>query len=104
MNPKAIRVVAATMAKVNNKDFVPAQKHATLTTGEVIKSLRELKGWTQEELARRTGISATNLSALENDRLDIGKKRAMQLAHAFNVHPAVIMFPEHASDEMKKAA
>ena len=66
--------------------------------------LRELKGWTQETLARRSGISATNLSALENDRVDIGKKRAEQLAKAFNVHPALIMFPEYETGAFLKAA
>jgi len=92
------------MGTINYKDFVPAKKHAVLTTGEVIKMLRELKGWTQEELAKHSKISATNISLLEHDRLDIGKKRAEQLAKAFQVHPAVIMFPEYESEEIRKAA
>jgi transcriptional regulator with XRE-family HTH domain len=57
--------------------------------------LRVLKEWTQEELAKRSGITSTNISLLENGRIDIGKKRAEQLAKAFNVHPAIIMFPEY---------
>ncbi|MBP9698985.1 MAG: helix-turn-helix transcriptional regulator, partial [Elusimicrobia bacterium] len=44
-----------------------------------------------------TNISPTNLSLLENGRVDIGKHRAEQLAKAFGVHPAVIMFPEYES-------
>lgn len=92
------------MTKINKNDFKPAKKHATLTTGEVIKMLRELKGWTQEELSKRCSINATNISLLENDKLDIGKKRAEQLARAFEVHPAIIMFPEYESEEIKKAA
>lgn len=59
-----------------NDDFLPAASHAELATGEVIQMLRDLKGWTQEELAKRSGISATNISLLENGRVDIGKKRA----------------------------
>lgn len=92
------------MKKANNKDFLPAKAHAALSTGEVIAMLRELKGWTQNELAERSGISPTNLSLLENDRVDIGKKRAEQLAKAFNVHPAIIMFPEYEALEIEKAA
>ena len=92
------------MIKVNNDEFKPAKRHAILTTGEVIKMLRESKGWTQEELAKRCMINATNISLLENDRLDIGKKRAEQLAQAFKIHPAIIMFPEYESEEIKKAA
>jgi transcriptional regulator with XRE-family HTH domain len=66
--------------------------------------LRDLKGWTQEELAERSGISATNLSLLENDKVDIGKKRVEQLAGAFDVHPAIIMFPEYETREIAKVA
>lgn len=92
------------MKKTSNSDFLPAKPHASLSTGEVIAMLRELKGWTQNELADRSGISPTNLSLLENDRVDIGKKRAEQLAKAFNVHPAIIMFPEYEAAEIRKAA
>lgn len=34
----------------------------------------------------------------------IGKKRAEQLAKAFGVHPAIIMFPEYEADLIGKAA
>ena len=86
------------------KDFVPAKAYATLSSGEVIRMLRELKGWTQAELARRCGISATNLSLLENDRVEIGKRRAEQLAKASDIHPAIIMFPEYEAKEIHRAA
>ncbi len=82
----------------NNKGYAPAQKHEDVTTGEAIKMLRELKGWTQEELAFRSAINAKNISLLENDRIEIGKKRAEQLANAFGVHPAIIMFPEYEAE------
>ena len=92
------------MTNKNRKDFVPAKPHASLSTGEVIKLLRELKGWTQKELAKRSGISATNISMLENERVEIGKKRAEQLAKAFKLHPAIIMFPEYEADAIKRVA
>jgi len=66
--------------------------------------LRELKGWTQKTLAEHSGISVTNISLLENGRVDIGKKRAEQLARAFGVHPAIIMFPEYEAKEIHDAA
>lgn len=84
--------------------FARAKPHATLESGEVIRMLRELKGWTQEQLAELSGINATNISLLENGRIDIGKKRVEQLAKAFDVHPAIIMFPEYEAAEIKKAA
>ncbi len=81
-----------------------ARSHAALTTGETIRMLRELKGWTQAELARRSGISVTNISLLENERIEIGKRRAEQLAKSFDIHPAIIMFPEYEAKEIEKAA
>lgn len=90
--------------KINSSDFSAARTHAGVTTGEVIRILRGKKGWTQDELARRSKISATNLSMLENDRLEIGKRRTIALANAFGVHPAVIMFPEYNSQNISKAA
>ena len=92
------------MKRKKGSTFRPAKRQATLTTGEVIRILRELKGWTQEVLAERSGITSTNLSLLENGKVDIGKKRAEQLAEAFGVHPAIIMFPEYETGEMLKAA
>ncbi len=89
---------------VKKEEFVIAKPHAQLKTGEVIRMLRDLKEWTQEELAKRSGISPTNLSLLENGRVDIGKKRAEQLARAFNIHPAIIMFPEYETSGILKAA
>jgi transcriptional regulator with XRE-family HTH domain len=90
--------------KLNRNDFAPAKSRIKLTTGEVIRMLRELKGWSQEELARRSGIGANNISILEHDRLDIGKRRAEALATAFNIHPAIIMFPEYETQDIRKAA
>ena len=92
------------MKILNTKGFSPAGQHAELSTGEVIKMLRELKEWTQEELSRHCGISPTNISLLEHDKVEIGKKRALLLAKAFNIHPAIIMFPEFEVIEFKKAA
>lgn len=91
------------MAKIR-KNFVPAKPKVSLNTGEVIQMLRELKQWTQKELAKKCGITATNISLLENNRVEIGKKRAEQLAKAFKVHPAIIMFPEYEAIDINKAA
>lgn len=85
-------------------DFVTAEAQAAVTTGEVIRMLRELKGWTQQTLAKRSGISVTNLSLLENEKIEIGGKRVKQLAKAFDVHPAIIMFPEYEAKEISRAS
>ncbi len=92
------------MKRNSPRDFVAADSHASLTTGMVIRMLRDLKGWTQRELADKSGIGAPNISLLENEKVDIGKKRAEQLARAFDVHPAIIMFPEYEARAIHSAA
>ena len=92
------------MKKSNKNQFVPAKPHASLRTGEVIRMLRELKEWTQEDLAKRSGITAPIISLLECGKIEFGIKRAEQLAEAFKVHPAIIMFPEYEAAEILKAA
>jgi transcriptional regulator with XRE-family HTH domain len=92
------------MVSKKKKGFVPAKARAKVTTADVIRMLRELKGWTQADLAARTGMDAANISMLENGRIEIGKRRAEQLAIAFKVHPAIIMFPEYEAKEMLRAA
>jgi DNA-binding XRE family transcriptional regulator len=99
-----IGILKGTMKRRSSRDFVPREAHANLSTGQVIRMLRDLKGWTQEQLAQRSGISATNISLLENEKVDIGKKRAEQLAKAFDIHPAIIMFPEYEAREMARVA
>jgi len=89
---------------IKKSEFKAALKHAKLTAGEVVRMLRELKGWTQAELARRTGLQATNLSLIEHNKVDIGKQRALALAKAFGVHPAIVMFPEYEGDYFQRAA
>lgn len=85
-------------------EFALAKRHISLTTGETIRMLREVKEWTQEDLAKISGINSKNISLLENDRIDIGKKRAEQLANAFGIHPAIIMFPEYEAKLIQTVA
>ena len=92
------------MKSDSKAEFISAKPHTVLTTGEVIRMLRELKGWTQVELASRCGINATNISLLENEKVEIGKRRAEHIAKAFGIHPAIIMSPEYEGNEIKKVA
>ena len=94
----------ARVERMKKGEFRAARPHAALSTGEVIRMLRELKGWTQAELSRRSKISVPNISLLENERVEIGKRRAESLARAFDVHPAIIMFPEYEAREIERAA
>jgi transcriptional regulator with XRE-family HTH domain len=55
--------------------------------------MRELQELSQNELAERTGIPQSTLSAIENDRVNLGVERAKVLARALSCHPAVLVFP-----------
>lgn len=77
------------------KDLNNAGASILMTPGEMVRTLRELKGWSQIKLAEETGISQTNISAIENGRVEIGKQRAIVIAEALNVHPASIMFADY---------
>jgi transcriptional regulator with XRE-family HTH domain len=80
--------------KINKKDFVRANVHAHLTPGEALKMLRELQGLTQFDLSKITGISQSNISALESNARQMGRERAIVFAKALKVHPAVLLFPD----------
>jgi transcriptional regulator with XRE-family HTH domain len=79
----------------SKKDLNLAGATILLSPGEMVKTLRELKGWSQLKLAAETGISQANISAIENGRVEIGKQRAIIIAEALNVHPASIMFADY---------
>lgn len=89
------------MTKIYKQDFVKAKVHAHVTCGEAIKILRELQQLSQNDITRLTGISQSNLSALENNTRQLGKQAAIVIAKALHVHPAVILFPDY---EMEDAA
>ncbi len=80
--------------KINKKEFIKAKVHARITPGEALKLLREQQGLTQTDLANITGISQSNISALESNTRQIGRERAIIFANALKVHPAVLLFPD----------
>jgi transcriptional regulator with XRE-family HTH domain len=75
------------------KTFRPARRHIEVSVGESVRLIRELQGYSQNELARATGISQATLSAIENDRVRLGVERAKVLGRALRCHPAVLVFP-----------
>jgi transcriptional regulator with XRE-family HTH domain len=87
------------LMKVNKSDFQKAKVHVAVTPGEAIKIARELQELSQNELASLTGISQPNLSALENGTRQLGRDRAIALATALRIHPAVLLFPDYEINE-----
>lgn len=74
-------------------EFRPARKRVNVSVGESVRILRELQELSQSQLAALTGISQATISAIENDRVNLGVERAKVLAVALKCHPAVLVFP-----------
>lgn len=75
------------------KNYRPARKRIEVSVGESVRIIRELQELSQNELSRRTGIPQSTISAIENDRVQLGVERAKVLARALQCHPAVLVFP-----------
>ena len=75
------------------KDYRKAKKLVDVSVGESVRILRELQEMSQNELSELTGIPQSTISAIENDRVNLGVERAKILARALKCHPAVIVFP-----------
>lgn len=84
-------------------DFKPAKRRIDVSVGESVRIIRELQGMSQNNLADASGIPQSTISAIENDRINLGVERAKTLARVLKCHPAVIVFPgwevisEHAA-------
>ena len=75
------------------KNYRKAKKLVDVSVGESVRILRELQEMSQNELSALTGIPQSTISAIENDRVNLGVERAKILARALKCHPAVLVFP-----------
>lgn len=74
-------------------DYRKAEKLVDVSVGESVRILRELQEFSQNQLAELTGLPQSTISAIENDRIQLGVERAKVLARALRCHPAVLVFP-----------
>ena len=63
------------------------------TAGKMIRAFRTNFHVTQKEMSQVVGISETNLSAIENDRRDIGVELATRIGAFLGIHPSLLLFP-----------
>jgi transcriptional regulator with XRE-family HTH domain len=75
------------------RDYRKARRHVKVSVGESVRIIRELQELSQNELSEQTGIPQSTISAIENDRVNLGVERAKVLARALKCHPAVLVFP-----------
>ncbi len=75
------------------KNYRKARKTVDVSVGESVRILRELQELSRNKLADLTVISRSTISAIENDRVNLGVERAKIIARALKCHPAVLVFP-----------
>ncbi len=54
--------------------------------GELIRRLREQRGWSQEELANETGFGRSFTSSIERGTKDVRISTLVRLANIFGIH------------------
>lgn len=72
------------------------------TPGSVIRAHRRNWKITLKELGEMTGIAESNLSLIENDKVEIGIRRASLIGAALGIDPAFILFPKGTEGAFKK--
>ena len=96
MFPKCVKIYETSPKKRHDMDEESVVLESTdwnkrmsakMTPGKAIRADRGLRGWTQNVLAQKLGISIQNLSAMEHDRRPISKKMAAKLSLIFDVPP-----------------
>lgn len=65
-----------------------------VTPGKIVRARRESLGLTQKDVFDLTGIKTTFLSAVENDKRNLGVETASKIAAAIGLHPSSILFPD----------
>jgi len=78
---------------IDMKEYRKAKKSLNLSVGDSVRIVRELQELSQNQLAELTSIPQSTISAIENDRVNLGVERAKVLARALQCHPAVLVFP-----------
>lgn len=78
--------VVAIMAAGKPEDGDPARR----AFGRRVRSLREARGYSQEELAARSNLHRTYISSLERGQRNVGLDNVHALAAALGVRPAAL--------------
>jgi transcriptional regulator with XRE-family HTH domain len=87
------KLLRMTIGEADMKDYSKAKKTIEVSVGDSVKIIRELQELSQNQLATLTSIPQSTISAIENNRVNLGIERAKVLARALDCHPAVLVFP-----------
>jgi transcriptional regulator with XRE-family HTH domain len=82
------------MAERNMKDILNEIDPTPSTPGKTLRAFRKNFGITLKDLEDVTGVKESNLSALENDRIEMTSYYAERLGAALGIHPSLLLYPE----------
>lgn len=96
MSPSIVTTVKSLWKRMTNKEYRDSYvaAHISNTVSSQINLLREARGWTQKDLAKKAGMSQSRISALEDpnyENIEVGTLR--RLASAFDVALTVRFIP-----------
>jgi transcriptional regulator with XRE-family HTH domain len=66
-------------------------QHLLLRLGKRIRSLRKDRGWTQEELAHRSGLNRSYMSDVECGRSDLSLSTLQKIARPLGISVAELL-------------
>ena len=81
------------IGEIKMSEYRKAKKAIEVSVGDSVRIIRELQELSQNELAKLAGIPQSTISAIENNRINLGVERAKTLSKALRCHPAVLVFP-----------
>lgn len=67
----------------------------------IVRELREQKGWTQGELALRLGVSRQTINAVETDKYDPSLPLALRMALLFDVPVPSLFIDDWRPEDLK---
>lgn len=66
----------------------------------LVREMREAKGWSQGELARRLGVSRQTINAVETDKYDPSLPLALRMAVLFEVPVPSLFIDDWRPEDM----
>ena len=75
------------------RDFLKELDPTPASPGKTARAFRKNFGFTLKDVEDITNIKEANLSALENEKIEMTSFYAEKLAALFGVHPSVILYP-----------
>ena len=71
------------------------------TAGELLRAFRQREGFSLRDLEEITGIAQSNLSAIENGKIQLTQHYAEIFAAALGLHPTIILYPNGRFEKSK---